>query len=247
MLSPQEEQRYDRQMMLEGFGEAGQERLKRAKVFIGGAGGLGSPVSIYLAAAGVGHIRIVDRDVVEISNLNRQVLHWDKDVQTKKAISAQEKLCQLNPSIQVEGVVANIDEATVLDLVGDCDLIVDAMDNFSTRYVLNKAALTKGIPFFQGSIYGLEGMTTTIIPGQTPCLRCIFPQAPPPARFPVLGTTPAVIACIQATEVIKYVVGLGKLLSNRLLIYDGWSLEFREVNIKRDPKCPDCGHIAATT
>ncbi|HEX77044.1 MAG TPA: HesA/MoeB/ThiF family protein [Dehalococcoidia bacterium] len=244
MLSPQERERYDRQMMLEGFGEAGQERLKKAKVFIAGAGGLGSPVSIYLAVAGVGQIHIVDKDVVELSNLNRQILHWDRDIRVEKAKSAQEKLSQLNPDTEVKSVVANIDDDTVLDLVGDCDLIVDAMDNYPTRYVLNRAALAKGIPLCHGSIYGLEGMTTTIIPGQTPCLRCIFPQAPPPTKFPVVGVTPAVIGCIQATEVIKYLVGLGELLANRLLIYDGWSLKFREVNIKRDPRCPDCSHLA---
>lgn len=247
MLSPQERQRYDRQMMLEGFGEAGQEKLKPSRVLIAGAGGLGCPVAAYLAAAGIGYIRIVDRDVVELSNLNRQILHWDRDVQSGKVNSACDKLCQLNPDIQVEGVVASIEEATVLEMVGNCDLIVDATDNFPTRYLLNKAALTRGIPFFYGSIYGLEGLTTTLIPGKTPCLRCIFPKTPPAARFPVLGTTPAIIASIQATEVVKYLVGLGELLTNRLLIYDGWRLEFREVNIRRDPTCPDCAHMGGSS
>lgn len=240
MLTENELERYDRQIMIDGFGKEGQERLKRAKVFIAGAGGLGSPVSIYLAAAGVGRIRIVDDDRVEISNLSRQILHWDGDVGSSKAESAKEKLQRLNQNVQLEGISERITEDNILQLVADCDLIVDAMDNFPTRYSLNKAALAKNIPFLHGAVYGFEGRATTIIPGKTPCLRCIYPKAPAPEKFPVIGVAPAVIGCIQATEAIKYILGLGELLGGRLLVYDGLSLRFFEFKLKKDPECKEC-------
>ena len=243
MLTTAERDRYQRQIMMDGFGEVGQEKLKQAKVFIAGAGGLGSPVAIYLAVAGVGQIRIVDRDVVELSNLNRQILHWDKDVDRGKAESAGEKLRQMNSDIKIETIAENITEANILELVGDCQLIVDAMDNFPTRYLLNKAALSRNIPFFHGSIHGLDGMATTIIPGETACLRCIFPEPPPVAIFPVLGVTPGIIGIIQATEVIKYIVGIGELLKNRLLVWDGTITHFGELIVKKDPQCRDCGSL----
>lgn len=240
MLSKSELERYDRQIMIDGFGEEGQEKLKRAKVFISGAGGLGSPVSIYLAAAGVGKIRIVDSDKVELSNLNRQILHWDRDVGKEKVDSAREKLQRLNQNVQLEGIREEITEDNILQLVADCDLIVDAMDNFPTRYLLNKAALAKNIPFLHGAVYGFEGRATTIIPGKTPCLRCIYPETPPAEKFPVIGVAPAVIGCIQATEAIKYILQIGELLSGRLLIYDGLGLRFFEVEVKKDPECKEC-------
>jgi adenylyltransferase/sulfurtransferase len=226
--------------MMDGFGEAGQEKLKQAKVFIAGAGGLGSSVSIYLAVAGVGQIRIVDRDVVELSNLNRQILHWDKDVAKGKAESAGEKLRQMNSDIKIEVIAQNITEDNVLELVGDCHLIVDAMDNFPTRYLLNKAALRKNIPFFHGSVHGLDGMASTIIPRETACLRCIFPEPPPVATFPVVGVTPGIIGCVEATEVIKNILGIGELLKNKLLVWDGLSAKFSELIVKKDPRCRDC-------
>jgi adenylyltransferase/sulfurtransferase len=227
--------------MMDGFGEMGQEKLKQAKVFIAGAGGLGSPVAIYLAVAGVGQIRIVDRDVVELSNLNRQILHWDKDVARGKAESAGEKLQQMNSDIKIEVIAESITEDNILKLVGDCQLIVDAMDNFPTRYLLNKAALKREIPLFHGSVYGLDGMVSTIIPGETACFRCMFPEPPPAATFPVVGVTPGIIGCIQATEVIKHIVGIGELLKNRLLVWDGLSTKFRELTVNKDPHCRDCG------
>jgi len=243
VLTTAERDRYQRQIMMGGFGEVGQEKLKQAKVFIAGAGGLGSPVAIYLAVAGVGQIRIVDRDVVELSNLNRQILHWDKDVDRGKAESAGEKLRQMNSDIKIEVIAENITEDNILGLIGDCQLIVDAMDNFPTRYLLNKAALSRNIPFFHGSIHGLDGMATTIIPGETACLRCIFPEPPPAAIFPVIGVTPGIIGCIQATEVIKHIVGIGELLKNRLLVWDGTITHFGELIVKKDPQCRDCGSL----
>lgn len=241
MLSQEELVRYDRQIMIREIGREGQERLKNAKVFIAGAGGLGSPVSIYLAAAGVGHIRIADHDRVELSNLNRQILHWDNDIGSMKVDSAAEKLGKLNPAIKVEIIRETISEENVADMTDGFDAIVDAMDNFPTRYVLNKAAVEKNIPFFHGAVSGLEGRAMTIIPGKTACLRCMYHGIPPAEKFPVIGVTPAIIGSIQATEVIKCLVGMGDLLTNRLLIYDGMSMVFKEFKIRKNPECDHCG------
>jgi len=242
MLTTEERERYDRQIMIRGFGENGQEKLKRAKVIVAGSGGLGSPISIYLAAAGVGTIRIVDHDRVELSNLNRQVLHWDKDIGRNKVDSAAEKLSQLNQSVKIEAVEEMINEANISQLVAGFDLIVDAMDNLPTRYLLNKAAIDNNIPFIHGAVYGLEGRAMTIIPGKTACLKCVYRGLILQEKFPVIGVTPAVIGCIQVTEVIKYITGIGKLLTNRLLVYDGLNMIFTELAVKRDPNCEHCGH-----
>ncbi|MFC2010502.1 ThiF family adenylyltransferase [Chloroflexota bacterium] len=243
MLTKDERERYDRQIDITGIGEEGQEKLKKARVVIAGGGGLGSPSAIYLAAAGVGTIRIIDDDKVELSNLNRQVLHWDKDVGRKKVESAAEKLSQLNKGIKVEAIEATINETNVSLLVADCDVIVDAMDNLPTRYLLNKAAIEKRIPFVHGAVYGLEGRAMTIIPGETACLKCVYRGPVPKTKFPVLGATPAVIGSIQVTEVIKYITGIGKLLANRLLVYDGLNMKFNEFVVKRDPNCEHCGYL----
>lgn len=241
MITDRDLKRYDRQIKL--FGTEGQEKLLDAKVFIAGAGGLGSPISIYLAAAGIGKIVLVDKDVVELSNLNRQILHWEKDVGAKKALSAKEKLVGLNSEINVEAIPDTLDEGNVSSLVGDADLIIDAMDNFSTRYLLNKTALDKGIPFIHGAIYGFLGQATTVLPGKTACLRCVFAQAPPPATFPVIGVTPGVIGLIQATEAIKYLTGIGELLSGKLLLWDGLKPSMETIDLERDPRCRDCGDL----
>ncbi len=246
MLNREELERYDRQIMIRGLGEEGQEKLKRAKVIIAGAGGLGSPASIYLAAAGVGTIRIIDHDIVELSNLNRQVLHWDEDIGKRKVDSALEKLKRLNQGVKIEAIGETITADNVSQLVAGFDLIVDAMDNLATRYVLNKAAVERNMPFFHGAVYGFEGRVMTIIPGQTACLWCVYRGVTPPKeKFPVIGVTPAVVGCIEATEVIKYIVGIGKLLTNRLLIYDGLNLKFTEVKIQKDPNCEHCGHLVS--
>ena len=243
MLTVYERARYDRQIMIAEIGEDGQERLKKARVFIAGAGGLGSPAAIYLTAAGVGMIRVVDHDSVELSNLNRQVLHWDEDIGKKKAASGTEKLKRLNRKVEIEAIEEMITEVNVFKLLAGFDLIVDAMDNLPTRYLLNKAALEKNIPFFHGAVYGFEGRAMTIIPGKTACLRCVYRGVIPGKKFPVVGVTPAVIGCIQATEVIKYIVGIGELLTDRLLIYDGLNMKFTEFKAKRDPHCEHCGQV----
>lgn len=244
MLSRDELERYDRQIMIKGLGEEGQEKLKRAKVFIAGTGGLGSPVAIYLAEAGVGTIRIVDHERVELSNLNRQVLHWDEDIGRRKIDSALEKLGRLNQSVKIEATEETITEANVSQLLSGFDLIVDALDNLPTRYILNKAALERNLPLFHGAVYGFEGRATTIIPGQTACLWCLYRGVSGAGCPRVIGVTTAVIGCIQATEVIKYIVGIGELLTNRLLTFNGLDMKFTEFKVKKDPGCEHCGHLA---
>jgi molybdopterin/thiamine biosynthesis adenylyltransferase len=241
MLSHEELERYSRQILINGFGEEGQAKLKKAKVFIAGVGGLGSVTATYLAAAGVGVIRIVDHDKVELSNLNRQIVHHDKDIGKNKVDSAAERLKGLNPDVRREAIAEKITEVNISGLVAGFDLIVDAMDNLSTRYLLNKTAINEKIPFFHGAVNGFEGRAMTVIPGQTACLRCVYRGAIVEGVSPVVGVTPGVIGCIQATEVIKYIVGVGQLLANRLLVYDGLNMKFSQFKLKRDPNCPDCG------
>ncbi len=244
MLSEREQERYKRQIM--SFGQEGQERLKKAHVFIAGAGGLGSPISLYLAVAGVGRITIVDMDVVDQSNLNRQILHFDRDIGRKKTASAEEKLREINPDIMVNAIDVKIDETNAAYLVGGADGIVDAMDNYPIRYLLNDVAIAKEIPLFHGGIRGFYGQATTIIPGKTPCLKCIFPKAPPGEVFPVVGVTPGLIGMVQATEVLKYLLGIGDLLMGRLFIWDGMQAKADEICVKRNPGCEACGGVVKT-
>jgi molybdopterin/thiamine biosynthesis adenylyltransferase len=245
MFSQRELERYKRQMML--FGEEGQERLKKAHIFIAGAGGLGSPVSIYLAVAGIGTITIVDMDVVDQTNLNRQILHYDRDIGRKKTASAEEKLRELNPDIIINAVDVKIDEINAAKLIGRAEGIVDAMDNYPTRYLLNDVAIAKKIPLFHGGIRGFYGQATTIIPGTTPCLKCIFPKPPPKEVFPVMGVTPGIIGTIQANEVIKYLLDSGELLMGRLFIWDGLQAHGEEICVERNPACEACGSRAKKT
>jgi adenylyltransferase/sulfurtransferase len=245
MFSQRELERYKRQMML--FGEEGQERLKKAHIFIAGAGGLGSPVSIYLAVAGIGTITIVDMDVVDQTNLNRQILHFNRDIGRKKTASAEEKLRELNPDIIINAIDVKIDDTNAAKLIGRAEGIVDAMDNYPTRYLLNDVAIAKKIPLFHGGIRGFYGQATTIIPGTTPCLKCIFPKPPPKEVFPVMGVTPGIIGTIQANEVIKYLLGSGELLMGRLFIWDGLQAHGEEICVERNPACEACGSKAKKT
>jgi adenylyltransferase/sulfurtransferase len=240
MLSERALLRYDRQIRLESIGEKGQEKLNHSRILIAGAGGLGSIAAYYLAAAGIGTIRIVDKDRVELSNLNRQILHGEKDVDRLKVESAAEKLVQFNRDIVIEALNEEINEKTLPRLAMGCDLVLDGLDNFPTRYLLNEYLLPQGIPFIYGGILGMMGMTTIILPGRTPCLKCLFPQAPPPQKFPALGTTPGIIGLIQANEAVKYLVGFGSLLAGRLLIYNGMETRFSEVQVEPNPDCSLC-------
>lgn len=223
------------------FGNGGQERLKKSHIFIAGAGGLGSPVSLYLAVAGVGTITIADMDTVDQTNLNRQILHTDRDIGKKKAVSAEEKLAAINPDIRINAIDSRIDEGNAARLAGNADGIVDAMDNYPARYLLNDVAIRKGIPLFHGAIRGFYGQATTIIPKKTPCLKCIFPKAPPGEVFPVVGATAGVIGTVQATEVLKYLLQSGNLLTGRLFIWDGLAGCADEISAERMPCCPACG------
>jgi adenylyltransferase/sulfurtransferase len=243
MITEAEKKRYRRQILL--FGEEGQERLKAARVLVAGAGGLGSPISFYLAAAGVGTLRIADCDTVEESNLNRQILHCSRDIGRPKTGSAAEKLAALNPLIRVESICGRIEEATARETAKGCDLIVDALDNFPTRRILNRTALSLGTPFVHGAVRGLYGQATTVIPGKTPCLRCIFPANPPPEVFPILGATCGVIGSVQASEVLKLLTGRGEPLAGRLFLWDGLAGSAETLAVDRNPACPDCGSLSS--
>lgn len=237
-LDSSERERYGRQIL--SFGETGQARLKQAHVIIAGAGGLGSPIAIYLAVAGVGRLTLIDCDTVERTNLNRQILHGDADLGKPKVESGLETLRALNPSIRIEGINTTITEENAAGLIGDADGIVDAMDNYPTRFVLNRIAHDRGIPLFHGAIRGFFGQATTCVPGRGPCLACLFPNVPPKEVFPVVGVTPGVIGCIQATEVIKYLTGEGDLLVGRLLLWDGLAGRTEEIITAPRTGCRVC-------
>ena len=240
-FSEEELKRYHRQMLMDGWGEETQRKLKQSTIFIAGAGGLGSPVSIYLAVAGIGHIRICDFDSPDWSNLNRQILHDHTRIGTNKAISAKQTIEKLNPDIKVSAFTDKIAAENVDELVGDSELILDCMDNFPTRYLLNECAIRKNIPLVYGSIWGMDGRLSFIKSPETPCLRCLFPEAPPGEVFPVLGATPGVIGSLQALEAVKYLTGVGSNLKGKLLVWDGSKTEFRTFRVPKDPDCPACG------
>lgn len=234
-------EKYRRQILL--FGEEGQEKLKKARVFVAGAGGLGSPVSTYLAIAGIGKIILADFDSVERSNLNRQFLHHEKDLGRSKVDSAKEKLLSMNPGIEVDVVREKLTESNVRLLVPECDLIVDALDNSEARQVLNRLAVERKIPFIHGAVSGYDGQVTTILPGKTPCFYCVFPHSSEKENFPVLGTTPGIIGAVQANEAIKLITGQGKLLEGRLLFWNGLAGSVSEVKLARLKNCPVCGGL----
>jgi adenylyltransferase/sulfurtransferase len=239
-LSVLEKDIYHRQMMLDGWGEKVQEKLKDATVFVAGAGGLGSPASIYLAVAGIGQIRLCDFDRPDWSNLNRQILHDSSRIGINKAVSGKKTLEKLNGLIRVAALPEKITEESVDRLVGKSDVILDCMDNFETRYVLNDCAIRLGIPMIHASVRGLEGRLTFLHPPETPCLRCLIPEAPPREVFPILGATPGVIGSLQAMEAIKYLSGVGQLLKGRLLVWDGAGQEFLTMKLQHDPNCRAC-------
>jgi adenylyltransferase/sulfurtransferase len=243
-LTASDKTRYHRQMLMAGWGEGAQVRLKASRVFVAGAGGLGSPASIYLAAAGVGEIAICDADRVELSNLNRQVLHPDSRLGELKAHSAAATLRQLNSDIKVTALAEYLDEDSVERLIGHPDAVVDCLDNFETRFLLNRYCLERGIPFVHGAVSGMVGQVTFISAPDTPCLRCVFPHAPPNELFPVVGATPGVIGTIQAMEVLKHLTGLGETLRGTLLIFEGDEMVFTSIKANRSTSCLDCGHLS---
>jgi molybdopterin/thiamine biosynthesis adenylyltransferase len=242
MLTNHEIERYDRQLLIEDVGTEGQKKLKNAHVFIAGAGGLGAPILFFLSAAGVGRIRVVDHGLVELSNLNRQVLYKEEDIGQTKVKCAQKTLKRLNPCIEVEGISKRIKKNNVRELVGACDVIVDALDNFTDRYLLNQVAFENRIPLVHGAVESFYGQCTTIIPGRTNCLGCLFPIEPSKQAWPIIGSTCGLIASIQAAEVIKYILGIGDLLENRLLIVNGLYTKFEELTLEREAKCQICNN-----
>lgn len=242
-LTQEELLRYHRQIIMPDFGVEGQKKLKQAKVFVAGIGGLGSISSYYLVAAGIGHLRIADRDTVDHHNLNRQIIHWTDDIGKRKSESAYRKLNSLNPNCRIEAVHDEISADNCPKLIEDCAVIVDATDNMETRRILNMASVKSGIPYIYGGVNQLDGMVSTFVPGKTPCLECVFPKTEAEstsAPFGILGPVPGVIASIQAIETVKLILGLQGLLMGRLLCFCGYDMTFRELKIKRDPDCPVC-------
>jgi adenylyltransferase/sulfurtransferase len=240
-LSETEKIRFHRQMIFEGWGEETQKKLKNSRVFVAGAGGLGSPVSIYLAVAGVGTICICDHGEPELSNLNRQILHDDTSIGKNKALSAQESIERLNPESVIEPITDKILDENVAALVGKVDLIVDCMDNFDTRHTLNRYAVKESIPMIHAGVFGMQGQMTFIKTPETPCLWCINPGSPPPVVFPIVGATAGVMGCIQALEAIKYLSGVGSNVMGTLLIWDGSKMEFSHLPQRKVKNCPVCG------
>lgn len=239
--------RYSRQIILKEVGGKGQRKLLNSKVLIVGAGGLGSPAAFYLAAAGVGKLGLIDCDRVDLSNLQRQILHSTKDIDRPKVESAKETLTKLNPDVEVVTYNTRLDPENVLKVVKDWDFVVDGSDNFSTKFLVNDACVLKGVPFSHAGVLRFVGMTTTILPRKGPCYRCLTPEAPPPGMIPtcqesgVLGAVPGIIGTIQASEALKYMLGAGELLVGRILFFDASSMRFEEFELQRSASCPVCG------
>jgi molybdopterin/thiamine biosynthesis adenylyltransferase len=252
-LSEQSEERYRRHVIIPELGEAGQEKLKAASVLVVGAGGLGSPALYYLAGAGVGRLGVLDRDVVELSNLHRQPLHHTADIGGAKTASAAAKLRALNPEIEVVEHRTGLAPENAAELIAGYDVIVDAVDNFAARYLLNDACVLGGKTLVEAGILRFTGIVMTIRGGETTCYRCVFPQmpvdglAPSGAQAGVFGPTPGVIGAVQAAEAIKVLVGFGRPLYDRLLTFDAADLSFVEVAVARDPACPVCGRQPTIT
>jgi sulfur-carrier protein adenylyltransferase/sulfurtransferase len=247
-------QRYARHIILPNIGGAGQRTLLDSSVLVIGAGGLGSPVAMYLAAAGIGKMGIVDFDTVDVSNLQRQILHTNDDVGRPKVASAVEHLRAINPTIDIEGLDTLLFSDNVMDIMEPYDVVIDGTDNFPVRYLVNDATQFLGKPLVYGSIYQFEGQATVFMPGrETPCYRCLFPAPPPPGTVPscaeggVFGVLPGVIGSIQATEAIKILTGEGETLEKRLLLYDALHMSFQEVKIRWDADCPVCGKEPSIT
>jgi molybdopterin-synthase adenylyltransferase len=240
-FSEQELARYRRQIIIPDVGEAGQKKIKAARIFVAGTGGLGSISSYYLAAAGVGELIVVDRDTVEMTNLNRQIIHNTADIGMPKVLSAKKKLEALNPHCAVRPIQTEMNKKNIIDLVGDCSIIIDATDNIETRKVLNYASLQKGVPFIYGGVNKFDGMITTFMPGKTPCFECIFPGIESPKNIiGVIGPLPGVIGSLQAMEAIKIVLGMEGLLTGRLLFISANDMKFREIKVERNPDCGVC-------
>ena len=251
-LTPEQVKRYSRHIIMGDVGSSGQRKLMQSKALIVGAGGLGSPSAVYLALAGVGAIGIVDFDVVDLSNLQRQILHHTNDVGRPKLQSARDNIHAYNPDVNVVMHEARLESDNAMDIIGQYDLVINGADNFATRYLVNDACYLLGKPLVDGSILIFDGQSTVFLPGQG-CYRCLFPSPPPPGMVPncaeagVLGALTGLVGSIQATEALKLILGIGESLSSRLVLIDALSMSFREVKLKRNPECPLCGDNPTVT
>ena len=251
-LTPYQVKRYSRHIIMPQVGSGGQRAMLDASVLIVGAGGLGSPIAVYLALAGVGTLGIVDFDEVDVTNLQRQILHTDADVGKPKAISAYETLRAYNSDVNVNLHEMPLNSENAMEIMSDYDVVVNGADNFATRYLVNDAAYLSGKPLVDGSILLFDGQATVFVPGQG-CYRCLFPEPPPPGEVPscaeagVLGMLPGMVGTIQATETVKLIMDVGKPLTGRLLLIDALDMEFRSVKLRRDPACPLCGDYPTVT
>jgi sulfur-carrier protein adenylyltransferase/sulfurtransferase len=253
-FSEDEVVRYARHIILPQIGGAGQRKLAEASVLCVGAGGLGSPIAMYLAAAGVGTLGLVDFDRVDLTNLQRQIVHGTSDVGKPKVESAAETLHELNPNVDVRPIDAVLSSTNAFEVMEPYDVVIDGSDNFPVRYLVNDATQMLGKALVYGSIYQFEGQATVFLPGEAgPCYRCLFPQPPPPGSVPncaeagVFGVLPGIVGCVQATEAIKLITGIGSPLVGRLLIFDALEMDFQTVKIRRDPACPVCGDDPTVT
>ncbi len=239
-------ERYSRHIILDDIGGIGQEKILKSKVLIVGAGGLGSPAALYLAAAGVGTLGIIDNDKVDLTNLQRQIIHFTGDIGKPKVESAREKINQLNPGVKVITYQDLMTSGNALGIIKEYDFIIDGTDNFPTKFLINDACVMEGIPYSHGGILRFEGQAMTFVPGNA-CFRCVFEDLPPKDSVPtcsqagVLGAVAGILGTIQVAEAVKYIIGKGELLTNRFLIFDALEMDFRTVKIKRNPGCPVCG------
>ena len=246
-------ERYSRQILLPDVGGKGQEKLLNAKVLIIGAGGLGSPCSLYLAAAGIGAIGIADSDKVELNNLQRQIVHSVNTVGMPKVESAKDRLNAINPDVKVIPYNIRLTSANILDIIKDYDIVVDGSDNFPTRYLVNDACVFSNKPLSHGGIFRFDGQAITILPHKSACYRCLFSEPPPAGLVPscqeagILGAVAGIIGIIQANEVLKYILGIGELLTGKLLVFNALDSFFRQVKVSKDPKCPVCGENPSIT
>ena len=243
MLSKDEIRLYTRHLGIPSWGASGQERLKKARVFVAGAGGLGSPVLYYMAASGVGNLVLCDCDRIDISNLNRQILHRFSRIGEPKSESARASLQELNPFISITSIDKKINSKNAGDLVAGSDLIIDCLDNFKTRHVLNRASVSLGIPMIHAGVSGFSGQMTFLHPPETPCLACFLPETDSKKMNYITGPTPGVMGSLQAIEAIKYLTGIGDTLKNRMLFWDGLSMEFEIISLKRNPGCKVCKNM----
>jgi adenylyltransferase/sulfurtransferase len=246
-LNEQQIERYSRQIILQEVGGVGQEKLLGSKIVIVGAGGLGSPAALYLAAAGIGTVGIVDSDKVDLTNLQRQIIHQTNDLETEKANSAAAKMRAINPDVTVKTYTTRLTAANISEIIRGYDFVIDGADNFPTKFLINDACYFEKVPFSHAGILRFYGQLMTVLPGESTCYRCIFRSPPPAGVVPscaeagVLGALPGVIGSLQATEALKYLLGVGQLLTNRLLTYDALKMDLRAVELKQNPDCPLCG------